>query len=389
MAKVTVALVAVLTGITACGPGQLPPLPRPPDSFDSRDSAYVRDWFPTDSSEPFPLDRAIRMDRLDEVRQLLEQGANPNRRWGQSGDHFPLQEVLDSGGGGVSDPIEAVRLLLDHGADPNARWCPFESRGGYPAMSSCRSAQAATPLIFAAMAGSVEIVELLLRAGADPSRRDWLNGAALDYAYNEVMFEMISRALFPDLRTRDQETLSWLRKSEAYLAPWNSTPLSRAISLDRIGYVPPPPHVDGGPYRAANERQLARVRTLIRIGADPNERATPDGGDWTPLGLALQQGAVRTARSLLQSGADPNQRWCVGYSFVLFKRQTRDSASLDPACTSTNGMTPLMWSASKGAAEAIALLLEFNADRSLTDWAGRTAMDYATTADIRQLLSAS
>lgn len=388
MARITIWLAAALAGITACGPGPLPPLPSSPEP---RDSNYVKDGFPTDSSEPLPLDDAIRGDRMDEVRRLLQQGANPKRRWGQTGDHFPLQEVLDTGGGYTrSDPIAAIRLLLDHGADPNARWCPFESRGSYPSLPSCSSARGVTPLIFAAMANRVEIVDLLLGAGADPSPRDWFNGSALDYAYNEIMFEMISRALFPDLRTRDQQTISWLRKSEGYLTPWNSTPLSRAITLDRMGFVPPPHYdITRGPYRAASEPQLGRVRTLIRIGADPNERATPDGGDWTPLGLALQQGAVRTARTLLQSGADPNQRWCVGYSFVLFKRQTRDSASLDPACTSTNGMTPLMWSASKSAAEAIELLLEFNADRSLTDWAGRTAMDYAATADIRQLLSSS
>jgi len=386
MAIIRVATIVAVLATVACGsPGPLPPVPSSPDP---RDSNYFRDRFPTDSDIPFPLDDAIRENRLDDMQRLLQQGANPNLRWGQSGDHFPLQEVLDTGGGySLSDSVAAVRMLLEHGADPNAKWCPFESRGGSESFPSCRSAHAATPLMFAARAGSIEIVDLLLRAGADPSPRDWFNGSALDYAYDEIVFELISRALFPDLRTRDREALSWLKPFEGYYrrTPWDSTPLSRAIALDGGLFFPPPSTWS----RAGSEPQLGRVRTLLRIGVDPNERATPTGGDWTPLGIALEEGAIRTARVLLQSGADPDQRWCVEYSFNSYRWPPRASNPDRQACRSADGMTPLMWSASKGAREAVALLLEFNADRALTDWAGRTAMDHAATADIRRLLATS
>src|SRR5215213_6269359 len=108
-----IAVIAVVTvaAIAGCGPG---PLPQVPHSPDQRDLNYVRDGFPTNSDDPFPLDTAIRSDRIDELRRLLENGENPNLRWGRSGDHFPLQEVLDTGGDRVSDPAESVRLLLAH-----------------------------------------------------------------------------------------------------------------------------------------------------------------------------------------------------------------------------------------------------------------------------------
>jgi ankyrin repeat protein len=52
----------------------------------------------------------------------------------------------------------AVKWLLDHGADPNALWAHWNAM--------------VTPLHLAAMQGHVEIVRILLQAGADPGIRD-------------------------------------------------------------------------------------------------------------------------------------------------------------------------------------------------------------------------
>jgi ankyrin repeat protein len=52
----------------------------------------------------------------------------------------------------------AACWLLEHGADPNARWDHWDAE--------------VTPLPLAAAQGHIELVRLLLAAGADPSIRD-------------------------------------------------------------------------------------------------------------------------------------------------------------------------------------------------------------------------
>lgn len=249
-----------------------------------------------------------------------------------------------------------------------------------------------TPLIFAAAIGSTEIVEKLLEAGADPAKRDWANGSALDYATSSVMFELIARTLFPEWKTRDQRSLEWLREYDGFsynAGAWESTPLSRAIVRPSLIFFTPlltteePETVSA---RKVDDLALERIRILLGIGANPNERLMRGGADWTPLGTAIAWRRIRGARELLQSGADPNQRWCTAFEAPTGVRPDY-AATKDARCTLLNGKTALMWSAEAGNATAVELLLEFNADRSLKDWAGRSALDYAKDRVVRDLLS--
>ena len=268
--KRAVSVLLVLIASIACDLGPLPPTP-PPNA--TAPDVRRLDGFPTSSTDDFfPLDFAIRNGRLEEAKRLLEEGANPNLRWGQSGDHFPLEEVLEPGYSYNLDRVQAVRLLLQHGADPNAKWCPFESRGPWELGPSCIAAKAMTPLIFATIASSTEIVDLLLDAGADPTPRNWHNGSALDYADDAVIFEKIARIQFPDLSSRDLKSLEWLREYDGNIRgnPWESTPLATAVSS--YGYY----------MMRTQSRALNRVQILMRIGADPNQRAQR-GADWTPV----------------------------------------------------------------------------------------------------------
>lgn len=378
-----IAVIGVVT-LVACGPG---PLPRvvDPERFDSDDS------FPTHSVEnPLPIDRAIISGDLNEVRALLQQGLNPNLRWSRRGDRLPIMEVMESPSYHypIADRGEFLRLLLQHGADPNAKWCPFESRGDWGGgLPRCTSSTARTALHLAAFYGDREAVALLLDAGAAAIWSDWSGASALDYAADEVVFELISVTLFPELSTRDQKALAWVRDYDGgpyARTPWRATVVSRALS--QVGgtiLAPPPPFGAQRDEPWSENRAVPRLRTLLRIGADPNERVTDAGFDWPPLTLALRHGQLRAARILLQNKADVNLRWCAEATV----RDYKEYGVKDPQCSSSNGITPLMYGAAQGRIDAVELLLEFNADRSLKDWAGRSALDYAKTDAIRKLLT--
>lgn len=110
-----------------------------------------------------------------ETRLCLRLGVDPNApsRWGWSRENHgetPLTAAAQFG------RVEVVRLLLDNGADPNLRDRGPELPGE-------------TPLSTAAMHGQLDVCRVLLEAGADPNVRtrpmqpgdagDW---TALDWA---------------------------------------------------------------------------------------------------------------------------------------------------------------------------------------------------------------
>ena len=360
MRRPIVTLLLVLTA-SACDSGPLPELP-------ATDADVRADWFPSESAKPYPLDDAIYKGNFEDLRSLLNAGANPNRRWGQSGDHFALQVLLDHGGSPRIQPIETARLLLQHGADPNARWCPFQTRDSWR-RPRCTSAKGVTPLMFAAAAGEPGLVELLLAAGADPDAKDWMAGSPLRYAKGATTFELISRALFPDFRSRDRQALSYL----------GERPLSHALT-ENYHYLPgravPALANDYEAYvayygNAREERITERAITLLRLSADPDELVELGGERVPALIHALVLERMRLAHALLEHGADVNARACFGD---------------DRACRPASGTTALMWAAAAGHTAAVELLLDYRADVSLMDSRGRTAAHVARDSDIQGLI---
>jgi hypothetical protein len=247
------------------------------------------------------------------------------------------------------------------------------------------------------MGGLRDIVGMLLSAGADPEMQDWSGSSALDYAFDEVTFELIARVQFPSLAKRDRQALDWLsgvRGTGYDKGPHVSTPMLRALSGFRGAIEPPVPAPLTFTEAMAREtwvtsiaidrRVTSRVRIVLRIGADPDQRALWQGYDWTPLGVALVAKQYVPARLLLDYGANVNQRWCVNIDWNYFPAE----GPTDPRCTIENGVTPLMWAAGEGDEQAVKLLLEYAADVTLRNWAGQSAADLARTDGIRRLLEA-
>jgi ankyrin repeat protein len=119
---------------------------------------------------------AARVGSAEVVRLLLDQGAD-----------LKAGNVL--GAAARSGDIRVAHLLLERGADPNEG-----SRiGGLPPVSAKRAGETppispflgipenigGTPLMYAAHAGNLEVIKLLLANGADVNARNSVNGSAL------------------------------------------------------------------------------------------------------------------------------------------------------------------------------------------------------------------
>jgi palmitoyltransferase len=114
-------------------------------------------------------------DHLECVRLLLEGGANPNRAAAATGE-TPLHGAVTNK---VLDRSPLVKLLLDYGADPNARTKP-----GVRSYSFWRDARTRgeTPLHRAAAYSSAEVIKMLLDSGADTTIRDVNGDSPLGWA---------------------------------------------------------------------------------------------------------------------------------------------------------------------------------------------------------------
>jgi hypothetical protein len=105
-----------------------------------------------------PLIAAARSGDVAGIKQAVARGANVNAPAGGN-DWTPLLHAIHK------NQIASVAALLDAGADPNKR-----------------TPKSMTPLMMAAGYGYTDIVQLLLRRGADPKLYDLDGATALDYA---------------------------------------------------------------------------------------------------------------------------------------------------------------------------------------------------------------
>ncbi len=109
-----------------------------------------------------PLADAARAGDLAAIHQLTSRGADPNEAAGNN-NWTPLLHAIHT------RQIGSVAALLDGGADINRV-----------------SGDGITPLMMAAGYGYTDIVELLLRRGADPGIADSHGATALDLALTGV-----------------------------------------------------------------------------------------------------------------------------------------------------------------------------------------------------------
>jgi ankyrin repeat protein len=295
------------------------------------------------STKSSKLCQAVRAGDLEQVKVLLREGADKNTYCG-------LGTALDEAVTSAHEPLTeekrllVVRALLEEGATPD----PPENKK-------------TTTLIRAIRAGrSSAVVELLLKAGADPNREDESERTALTAAAEEGNVEII-RLL---IKSGASPTITTMRGDTALTAAAGqgkkdavAVLLEKSVSSDELG---------NALIRAASSKSTETARLLISAGANPNAllktRYMPIPE--TPLMEAARAGDASMVRLLIEAKADPNFSW---YGVV---------------------QTPLMLAAGGGFDEVVWILSDAGADLTKRDKDGKSAADLAEQGGKKDLARA-
>ncbi len=201
---------------------------------------------------------AARRGTAEHVAWLLEHGArpSPSTEWG-----LPLHDAAGRG------DLASVRLLLR--ADPYA----VQIHWGRPALTR------------AAEGGHAEVVDLLLRAGADPRARTMRDETARDVAANADVRDRLRRAMLDG----------------------NPRPRRRPL---------------------ADTAALARLLASEGVDSRRLPAGAPDGDGFRPLHHAVDAAAIDVLELLLDAGAklldyDVPEGWRAVSSFAAARRRAR------------------------------------------------------------------
>lgn len=230
-------------------------------------------------------------------------------------------------------------------------------------------------MLMYAVGSTVEIVKILIEAGADVNRKDSSGRPVWDFAPTSGPASPgFWRALIEaglDVRSRGQKNETPLMMvSSVYLAPATDRPhLLSVLSviqmlLDAGAEVNVLDCYNETPLRAASGiGNIEVVKVLLKAGADPNLLGN---GTRSALFEAALKGHGRVVQALLQAGArvDAATLGCRIRSFPVFTSGYEDA----------EGVTPLIAAAEGGYLQAVRLLVEAGADLNRPDASGFTPL---------------
>ena len=227
---------------------------------------------------------------------------------------------------GYTDDVKGLSALIAQGVDVK--------RPG-------KNSQGRTLLFSAATAGKVAMVNVVLKAGADPNAKDENGMTALrDVAWTgknqvNVMKRLIAAKADVNLVADD----GWTPLIQAmYAEPAEAVPMAQVLLQAGADASIVNGEGNSALMLAADRDIPALIPALVKGGADINER----GHDGTPLVVVAEKGHSAVVRALLDANADPN----------LGGRHDE---------------TPLMKAAQRDHVEIIALLLAHCARTDLVD----------------------
>ena len=366
------------------------------------------------------LELAAQNGHVETVRVLLDNGADPNV---QNEEGFAALHSAAQRG-----HLDVISLLLSRGARTDlanlgrksalyvavaaGNWAIVRELLRHASLASQETDQQERPLRMASHRDAVEIMRLLIDAGADVNWTNPNDGATALHAASidgeaDAAQILIQSGARLDSRTIDGFAPLHCAAQEGHLdtvqillaagAPVNAVSASGHTAL----------------HSAAQGGHAAAVKALIEAGANVEAQTA---ALYTPLHLAVQAFDLDTVDTLLRAGADVNQRqsdgWAALHLAIDSRRQklsdgrqqttlsmsetdfrmataTMLTATLPPIVErlieahadvnlpGRNGMSPLHMAAVRDDEASAAVLMAAGARPDLRDSAGKTALDLA------------
>ena len=273
---------------------------------------------------------------------------------------------------------DAARLLLDAGMDINRR----------------TDGDRSSPLVVAAINGQYDIAMTLLARGADPNLASDDGVAPLFAVLNN---EWQLRTWYPQPTAGSQQKASYLQLLEALLKA-GADPDARTVShiwyaaynTGRMGVE----FTGATPFwRAAYALDVDAMRLLVKYGADPSIptmtfgvakrpndpsglNAVPPGGPHVPPFHAASGVGYGTSRVAQQHRHVPDG-WMPAAKYFL------EELGVDVNIRDADGFTALHHAAARGDNEVILYLVKKGADVMAVNRAGQTTVDMANSPEQR------
>ncbi|MBF9017479.1 MULTISPECIES: ankyrin repeat domain-containing protein [unclassified Oceanispirochaeta] len=298
---------------------------------------------------------ALRDSRLQDARFFLDSDNS-------------VDQVIEDGNSALiimcdEQRSHEVRWLMSQGADPNQT----DSLGQ-------------TPLMYAAMKGNRNIIQILLQEGAILNLQSPMGYTALQMAVNHGQFETAA-----DLEARGANIIEGYYDHPALSEIWSRRQhyaVALALKESRWKYHDFLKAVVSGDYRV--------IRNMIDTGTDPN---AADTEGVTALMLTASAPGIYQAELLLSKGADPALLDSMGLSalwYGAFRNNLPmvelllEAGVVDDAPYLEN--SALFGAFSSGAHEAMVMLIEAGWNAGLTGRLGTSLVHYAAfTGDLRTL----